>query len=453
MTSSQLSLLVLVASVCIPAAWAQAITTPSEAFNAGAALGNAGATSAGGMVNSIAGSANLPNYSTSAPQSSLYGGGTGPVGAAGAAKQIDCQTSVASTGMAQQECNAVNFLSRNPGTRPQFIIDKRTDPILTGSNATIRNPGAIPGASTQQCRVVDVTTPATFTTEACVQSVVVDSVSCSKTLVPQCAYQGGPLASTSTAQSGIFSALQITPTGTPGLYDYILAGGGHSNDGWAQIDFSLDTVNQGGYITVNVSGLDDAAAIGVNGYTVYAGYPNSGPQYGDWFFPQNTAAFQIGYSWSEATSAPCVAVDADGVCSAYGAMTYQSFYANTKLLDFCPGGYTPTTQAALAPIECVGDGQCYAGSPQGYTPYNVSGFFCNPEGKFLMNRREGNDAAGASLSSQMPLLSGANKIQVYWGTGPGNGGGGVTVTGQIYNVAPVCTTLWNDGCAGMRAAQ
>ena len=70
-----------------------------------------------------------------------------------------------------------------------------------------------------------------------------------------------------------------------------------------------------------------------------------------------------------------------------------------------------------------------------------------------MNRREGNDAAGASLSSQMPLLSGANKIQVYWGTGPGNGGGGVTVTGQIYNVAPVCTTLWNDGCAGMRAAQ
>ena len=79
--------------------------------------------------------------------------------------------------------------------------------------------------------------------------------------------------------------------------------------------------------------------------------------------------------------------------------------------------------------------------------------FCNSEGKFLMNRREGNDAAGASLSSQMPLLSGANKIQVYWGTGLGNGGGGVTVTGQIYNVAPVCATLWNDGCAGMRAAQ
>ena len=448
-----LSLLVLVAIACVPRVWAQPITTPAEAFKAGAALGNVGATSAGDMVNATTGSANLPNYSTGAPQSSLYGGGTGPVGAAGSAKQSDCQTSVATNGMAQQECNAVNFLSRNAGTRPKFIIDKTTDPVITGSNATIKNPGPIPGASTQQCRVVDVTTPATFTTEACVQSVVVDSVSCNKTLVPQCAYQGGPLASTSTAQSGIFGALQITPTGTPGLYDYILSGGGHSNDGWAQIDFSLDTVNQGGYITVNVSGLDDAAAIGVNGYTVYAGYPNSGPQYGDWFFPQNVAAFLVGYWWNEAMGAPCVAYDFDGNCTAHGATTYQSFYANTKLLNFCPGGYTPSSQATLAPMDCGGEGQCFAALPQAYTPYNVSGFFCNSEGKFLMNRREGNDAAGASLSSQMPLLSGANKIQVYWGTGLGNGGGGVTVTGQIYNVAPVCTTLWNDGCAGMRAAQ
>ena len=453
MTSYRLPLFFVLASICVPAVWSQAITTPAEAFSVGAALGNAGATSAGGMVNSTTGGVNLPNYSTSAPQSSLYGGGTGPVGAAGSAKQIDCQTSVATTGMAQQECNAVNFLSRNAGTRPKFIIDKTTDPVITGSNATIKNPGPIPGASTQQCRVVDVTTPATFTTEACVQSVVVDSVSCNKTLVPQCAYQGGPLASTSTAQSGIFGALQITPTGTPGLYDYILSGGGHSNDGLAHIDFSLDTVNQGGYITVNVSGLDDAAAIGVNGYTVYAGYPTSGPQYGDWFFPQNVAAFQVGYWWNEAMGAPCVAYDFDGNCTAHGATTYQSFYANTKLLNFCPGGYTPSSQATLAPMDCGGEGQCFAALPQAYTPYNVSGFFCNSEGKFLMNRREGNDAAGASLSSQMPLLSGANKIQVYWGTGLGNGGGGVTVTGQIYNVAPVCATLWNDGCAGMRAAQ
>ena len=95
MTSRPLSVFVLLASVYGPRVWAQPITTPAEAFNAGAAVGNGGAISAGAMVNSTTGTANLPNYSTSAPQRSLYGGGTGPVGAAGSAKQIDCQTSVA----------------------------------------------------------------------------------------------------------------------------------------------------------------------------------------------------------------------------------------------------------------------------------------------------------------------------------------------------------------------
>jgi hypothetical protein len=190
--------------------------------------------------------------------------------------------------MAQQECDAVNFLAKNPSIRPKFIIDKKNDPLLTGSANTIKNPGSTPGSSNQQCHVETVTTPATYKTESCEQSVVTQSFTCQKTLIPQCAYTGSPISSSSTSQTGIFPSLSITPTGTAGLYNYIVSlpnctGGA---EGSAQINFNLDTVGQGGYITINLSNLDDAAAIGVNGYAVFAGYPNAGPYYSGSYFPQ-----------------------------------------------------------------------------------------------------------------------------------------------------------------------
>lgn len=432
-------------------AQAQTINSQADAFNAGKAFAQPGATSAAGTVNSNTGSQNLPNFTTAAPQSASYGNGKGNVGAAGTSKQVQCQSGAQSAdAFTQQECDAINFLAKNPSVRPKFIIDKKTDPILTGSSSTIKNPGGDTGAGTQQCHVVNVTTPGTFTTEACEQAIVTDSLTCTKTLVPQCAYMGSPISTSSTSQSGIFPSLGITATGTPGLYNYIVSlpsctGGA---EGWGEIDFNLDTVGQGGYITINLSNLDDAAAIGVNGYAVFAGYPNAGPYYNGSYFPQNKQSFQLGYSWTEQSGSTCTAYDWDGNCTATKP-NYQNFYANTKLLDFCPGGYAPTQQSQFA--SCDENG-CSA--PQTYTPYNIMGFFCNSEGKFLMNRHEGGGTWGGSVSSQMPLQTGANKIQVYWGTGYWGGAcGNVTVTGQIYNVAPSCNAPWNDGCAGMRAAQ
>lgn len=425
------------------------IQTPADAFQAGKTFGQSGKNSAAGKVNNTTGSQNLPNYTTNAPQSANFANGKGNLGAAGNTKLADCQNKVSGNAMDQQECDAVNFLSKNPSTRPKFIIDKKTDPLLTGSASTIKNPGTTPGSSNQQCRVETVTTPATYKTESCEQSIVTQSFTCQKTLIPQCAYTGANITGSSTSQSGAFITPSITPSGTPGLYNYrlevIRSCGG---DGASSITFNLDTVGQGGYITINTNNLDDAAAVGVNGYAVFAGYPNSGPVYSGNFFPQTQKAFQIGYSWTEQVGTTCTSYDWDGNCTGTKP-NFQQFYANTKLLDFCPGGYAPTPQSRYAYTD--GDGN-YS-PPSNYTPNNVLGFFCNAEGKFLMNRHEGNGTWGGSVSGQMPLQQGTNTIEVYWGTGPWGGAcGNVTVTGQIYNVAPTCTTPWNDGCAAARGA-
>lgn len=429
---------------------AQSIQTPADAFQAGKTFGQSGKNTAAGQVNSTTGSQQLPNYTTTAPQSANFGNGMGNVGAAGNAKLAECQNNVAGSAFAQQECDAVNFLSKNPSIRPKFIIDKNHDPLLTGSRDTIKNPGTIPAASNQQCHVVTTTNPATYTTESCEQSVMTQSFTCKKTLIPQCAYMGAPITSSTSTMNGAFTSAFITPTGTPGLYNYklevpyIKCG----TDGSAQVNFNLDTVGQGSYITINMSNLDDAAAVAVNGYTVFAGYPNNGPVYSGSFFPQTAQSFQMGYSWTEQVGTTCTAHDWDGNCTAT-APNYQQFYANTKLLDFCPGGYSPVQQSQYA--TCDWDGNC--SPPSNYTPNNVMGFFCNAEGKFLMNRHEGNGTWGGSVSAQMPIQQGTNTIAVYWGTGPWGGAcGNVTVSGQIFNVAPTCNTPWNDECAVARSA-
>jgi hypothetical protein len=70
-----------------------------------------------------------------------------------------------------------------------------------------------------------------------------------------------------------------------------------------------------------------------------------------------------------------------------------------------------------------------------------------------MNRHEGNGTWAGSVSSQMPLQTGENRITVYWGTGAyGSACGNVKVSGQIYNVAPGCSNRWDDQCAGPRGA-
>ncbi|WP_022978941.1 hypothetical protein [Ideonella sp. B508-1] len=445
-----------VAAAVAATALAQTINTPADAFKAGQDFSNSnkGKGAAAGSVNTNSGTTNVPKYNTSPPETSIYGGGKSLIGAQGTNKIATCASYTASNAYDQQECNAVNYLQQMPAERPKFVIDKNTDPLMVNSKGTIANPGTIPASGTAACHIEKTTIPGTYTTETCEMSTVLDSFECKKTLIPECGYVGTAISTHNETKTGAFVYATFEGTGTAGLYNYNLevpyrnCGG----DGVGEVTFNLDTIGFGSYITINLSNLDDAAAVGVNGTTVFAGYPNAGPQYSGGFFPTERKDFQVGYSWIEDVGKnQCVELDGDGNCTKTAWVpNVQSFYANTKLLDYCPSGYSPTSQ--LAYQYCDSD-TGYCNPLNSYTPNNVAGFFCNSEGKFLMNKHEGGGTWAGSVSSAMPLQTGANKITVYWGTGAwGDACGNVKVSGQIYNVAPGCTNKFDDQCAAARGA-
>lgn len=161
---------------------ALAQSTPDDAFQAGQQAGRSGMNAAAGAVSTQSGQQNLPYYGTSAPQSGLYGNGQGAIGAAGSQKQIDCQTAQSGDAFNQQECDAVNFMTRNPTDRQKFKIDGTKDPLMTGSKSIIANPGPQAGTSTQQCHIETTKVPGKTTTETCTETETLGPQSCQRVL-------------------------------------------------------------------------------------------------------------------------------------------------------------------------------------------------------------------------------------------------------------------------------
>lgn len=155
----------------------------ADAFQAGRALGTAGIQSATATVNAGSGVQAVPHYGGQAAESSIFAGGRNPIGGVGLSKQSQCGSTVAASAYAQQECDAVNFLARNPTTRSRFQIDAHTDPLITSARTLLRATKVIPGVSSQQCRVEHITRPASTLTETCTDSYWVDSSTCEKVLV------------------------------------------------------------------------------------------------------------------------------------------------------------------------------------------------------------------------------------------------------------------------------
>lgn len=450
-------------------------TTAGQAAAQGKQTGTAAIQPTKQGINTGSGQANVPGYNNNAVEGQYFQGGNGNLAGPSTQRLTDCQSSTS------PDCAAVNFL-RNKSSAVNPISINSNDPLIQANRDRTNDPGSVlggmmtsfPAKSTSNCaaaapgpatpqQVIEVcasySMPASNTCERnwilevdrwwsyrCQSSGTVNLL-CHTNTMATCSIDGKALSSYSAAKAGAFVSAAITPTATPGLYQYVLqvpvnnCGG----DGAASVSFSLDTVGQGGYITMNMTSLDDAAAVAVNNYTVYAGYPNHGPSYDSGFFPQTAAAFQVGYSWSEDIGKDvCLAYDYNGSCYQW---QYQpnvlTFTANTKLLDFCPAGYAPIEMRSFN--YCDSYLGCFTANP--YTPYNVTGFFCNSEGKFLMNRSEGKGNGTVTSSATMPLLVGTNRIDAYWGTWMSSKAcGNLTVTGQIYNVGPVCNTTSQTIC-------
>lgn len=275
-----LSIAAMLAAVGV--ASAQTITTPADAFNAGKDFANTGKGVAGGKINGATGSNVLPYYSTTAPETANFQEGRNLIGGAGTNKQIQCETYKAPNAFQQQECDAVNFMSKNPTQRPKFTIDKQTDPILTGSKGVINNPGSIPGASTQQCRVERVKNPATYITETCTETQTLEDLSCKRVLKVACdperdgCDQGGIVPNSWAGDM----ATSFTPDGAG---NYILQFGTIADNYWGgwgavydrNLTFDIRDVGLITRFALTRAAFDDWLMVKVNGTLVYVG-PHGG---------------------------------------------------------------------------------------------------------------------------------------------------------------------------------
>ena len=431
-----------------PCAAADPVDTPARAFQAGKDFANSsrGKGKASSAVRATSAPANVPNYNLNPPERGLFNNGQNLLSGAGNAKVAACKTDVAPSAYLQQECNTVNWLNSNQGRSNRFFLDRQRDPLVAGSTVLINEPGSIPDAGQSSCQVMQKTVRGVGTTETCEESTVLSSFLCRKTAVPRCSVEGAPIRSHEVMGQGPFQAPTLTPTGNVGEYTYRFhVPRSCGAEGEAFIKFELDTVGQGGSLTLRLEQLDDTAAVAINDTTVFAGHPNSGPVYSNDFFPMDRKDFAIGYSWDEDVGGPeCQAFDGDGNCtSSVFVPNVQRFFANTKLLDTCPAGWVPTSMRDLQPGR----------QPLNYTPDVVGGFFCNAQGRMLLNKVEGINNWAGVVNAAMPLQIGGNTIRVYWGTaGYGRACGNVTVTGTIKNVAPRCIVEWDDRCADARTA-
>lgn len=138
-------------------------TPAQQAFSQGQALANGGQAGAAATVSNggVAATVNKfnPTYynsSGNAPESALFQGGNGQPAGNGTAKVNSCQTGAANPDkFLQQNCDAINFMAKNPTTRPHISLPPSmfapskaimaNAPALAAGSLGIADPNAIGG--------------------------------------------------------------------------------------------------------------------------------------------------------------------------------------------------------------------------------------------------------------------------------------------------------------------
>lgn len=155
--------------------WAgAALADQNGAFQDGKSLGSSVNQSAFSGINSGAASDKIPGYGTNPSETQFFQGGQGQLSGPGVAKMQYCATATPdSDPIKQQECEAVNFLARNPQVRPQFTITPN-DPMMLAAEYARDNAEGIMAqfgmnqqGSQSQCTTRTDTTPAVYETATC----------------------------------------------------------------------------------------------------------------------------------------------------------------------------------------------------------------------------------------------------------------------------------------------
>lgn len=123
----------------------------------------------------------MPHYTNKPPQSQNFG--SSDLFGVGVTRINTCKTETHGPDqIANQECDAVNFLAKNPEQRTKFPVDPN-DPIISGIGDTINN--AKGGDVTQVCTTKTTTTPDIYSTEVCNEYNLADAKACTMGQVVQ----------------------------------------------------------------------------------------------------------------------------------------------------------------------------------------------------------------------------------------------------------------------------
>ena len=117
----------------------------------------------------------MPFYTDTPSQSSQFGSSS--LFTVGTSRINSCKTEAdGPDAIANQECDAVNFLAKNPYERVKVDVDEN-DPIISGIGEIINN--AKPDEITESCGTKTTTTPDIYSTEVCNEYNLSDQKICS----------------------------------------------------------------------------------------------------------------------------------------------------------------------------------------------------------------------------------------------------------------------------------
>ena len=146
----------------------------ADAHSDGLALGKSNLSKLSSKVNST-NAQSMPHYTNNPPQSQNFGSSS--LFDVGVGRINTCKTATHGPDqVANQECDAVNFLAKNPEQRVKFPVSPN-DPIISGIGNTINN--ATGGSATEACGTKTTTTPDIYATEVCNEYNLSEAKSCS----------------------------------------------------------------------------------------------------------------------------------------------------------------------------------------------------------------------------------------------------------------------------------
>lgn len=156
-----------------------------SAFEAGKLLGQGKNQGAFSGITGGSAQDRIPRYGMSTPEASYFAGGKGETAGPGVGKMQSCASYIPGTDkVANQECEAVNLLARNPNVRPRFNIGQNDSMVQKykqlRDNAEQAFAQFFPGGagSQSQCVTRNETRPGQYSTGTCVSAQEVGTQQC-----------------------------------------------------------------------------------------------------------------------------------------------------------------------------------------------------------------------------------------------------------------------------------